>query len=106
MQILRSPSVKHSSKAGNWNFLDDLSSSSPFECIPDNRSLWRGKKNGGAVDFRSPERLSDNRTMSYGSLSHRKQGGMYEIHLFGIHGARKIRRDDRGRAARSVRRML
>ncbi len=27
------------------------------------------KKNGGAVDFRSAERLSDNRTMSYGSES-------------------------------------
>jgi RNA polymerase sigma-70 factor (ECF subfamily) len=29
-----------------------------------------------------------------------------EIHLFGIHRARKIRRDDRGRATRSARRML
>src|SRR5260370_301527 len=29
-----------------------------------------------------------------------------EIHLFGIHRAREIRRDDRGRATRSVRRML
>src|SRR5215204_4406991 len=29
-----------------------------------------------------------------------------EIHLFGIHRARKIRRDDRGRATRNIRRML
>src|SRR5260370_316225 len=29
-----------------------------------------------------------------------------EIHLFGIHRAGKIRRDDRGRATRNVRRML
>jgi hypothetical protein len=27
----------------------------------------KAKKNGAAVDFRSRERLSDNRTMSYGS---------------------------------------
>jgi len=59
-----------------------------------------------AVDFHSPERLSDNRTMSYGSLSHRKQGGFDEIHLFGLYRAGKIRRDDRGRATRNVRRML
>src|SRR5271168_1218584 len=39
-------------------------------------------------------------------LSHyRKQGGIDEIHLFGIHRAGKIRRDDRGRATRNVRRM-
>ena len=31
-------------------------------------------ENGLAVDFRSPERLFDNRAMSCGSLSHRKQG--------------------------------
>ena len=31
----------------------------------------RQTKNGVAVDFRSPERLSDNRT-SYGSLSHKR----------------------------------
>jgi RNA polymerase sigma-70 factor (ECF subfamily) len=30
------------------------------------------KKNEVAVDFRSPERLSDNRTMRHGALSHRK----------------------------------
>src|ERR1700722_6096595 len=69
------------------------------------------KTNGVAVDFRSPERLSDNRTMSYGSesqqtRSNRKQGGMDEIHLFRIPRARKIRRDDRGRATRDVRRLL
>src|SRR6478672_13712521 len=56
-----------------------------------------------AVDFRPSERLSD-RTMSYGS--DQKQGGIDEIHLFGIHRARKIRRDDQGRATSSIRRML
>src|ERR1700756_1755127 len=40
-------------------------------------------------------------------LTHyRKQGGMDEIHLPGIYRARKIRRDDRGRATPNVRRML
>src|ERR1700723_26930 len=43
--------------------------------------LTRLKKTAAAVDFRSPERLSDNRTMSYGSLSHRKERGIDEIHL-------------------------
>src|SRR5207249_44858 len=108
---------------------------------PNRKSLnIRAGKTGVAVDFRSPERLSDNRTMSYGSasiavarpsgracrrtdalpdgratapltmetrsLSHSKQGGTDEIHLFGIHRARKIRRDDRGRATGNVRRLL
>src|SRR5271165_3198018 len=50
------------------------------------------KKNGVAVDFRSPERLSDNKTMSYGSLSHGKQGGIDEIHLFGLSRARQVRK--------------
>src|SRR5271165_5086677 len=82
---------------------------SPQQCPTD--SSDEDKNNGAAVDSRPPERLSDNRTMSYGcesqeARSHRKQGGMDEIHLFGIHGARKIRRDDRGPATRSVRRML
>jgi hypothetical protein len=39
-------------------------------------------------DYRITERRA-------AALSHRKQGGMDEIHLFGIHRAWKIRRDDR-----------
>ena len=73
--------------------------------------IWLKAKNEVAVDFRSPERLSDNRR-DYGSFEiaersvwHRKQGGTDEIHLVGIHRARKIRRDDRGRAARNVQQM-
>jgi hypothetical protein len=40
----------------------------PFDRISDPQiPLTRLKKNGAVVDFRSPERLSDNRTTSYGS---------------------------------------
>ena len=46
-----------------------------FERISDPHIPLTRKKSVAAVDFRSPERLSDKRTMSYGSLSHRKQGG-------------------------------
>ena len=64
----------------------------PFEHIREAQIPLTRLKNGVAVDSRSPERLSDNRTMSYGSLSQRKQGGMDEIHLFGIPRARQVRK--------------
>src|SRR5258708_7773934 len=69
-----------------------------FDRISDPHIPLTRQKNRVAVDFRSPERLSD-RAKSYGSesqqtRSHRKQGGMDEIHLVGIPRARKIRRDD------------
>src|SRR5450631_4520675 len=57
----------------------------------------------GALEFDGAAQQGD----SEFKLSHyRKPGGMDEIHLLGIHRARKIRRDDRGRAPRSARRML
>jgi hypothetical protein len=40
---------------------------------------------------RSPATMDHNRTMTCGSLSHRKQGELYEIDLFGTHRVRKIR---------------